>query len=173
MKNVCSRNWHVVSSSLSLRSISKCFLGNVSKMDGRPSLCHKRENRNEVCVSDLRIVFKICRKKENFYFSSNSFELVRIKTNYRIIIVDLTYMVIYSLFHLALHSRINSLFAYFKVSFHSAIFARARLVSGLSRFFVKKEYIYYEVMLLFSRAARVQRCSYLSATPVPPTRTIR
>lgn len=141
MKNVCSRNWHVVSSSLSLRSISKCFLGNVSKMDGRPSLCHKRENRNEVCVSDLRIVFKICRKKENFYFSSNSFELVRIKTNYRIIIVDLTYMVIYSLFHLALHSRINSLFAYFKVSFHSAIFARARLVSGLSRFFVKKKYI--------------------------------
>lgn len=76
MKNVCSRNWHVVSSSLSLRSISKCFLGNVSKMDG--SLCHKRENRNEVCVSDLRIVFKICRKRERISVSprilSNSCE---------------------------------------------------------------------------------------------------
>lgn len=58
----------------------------------------------------------------------------------------------HSSFHLALHSRINSLLAYFKVSFHSPISARARLVSGLSRFFVKKVYIYYEVIRRFSHA---------------------
>lgn len=49
-------------------------------------------------------------------------------------------------------TRINSLLAYFKVSFHSPISARARLVSGLSRFFVKKVYIYYEVIRRYSHA---------------------
>lgn len=85
----------------------------------------------------------------NFSFSSNSFEFAPTETNCRTLVVCTA---MHSSFHLALHSRINSLLAYFKVSFHSPISARARLVSGLSRFFVKKVYIYYEVIRRFSHA---------------------
>lgn len=67
-----------------------------------------------------------------------------------------------SLFHLALHARINSLLAHFKVSFHSAIFARARLVSGLSRFFFKKKNIYYEVIRRYSHAPQGCQPFFLS-----------